>query len=199
MLYGVRRRMKYRAVDSGDKLCFSVNPLALLAVAAAIYFADAGTLIPFLKAVLWHEMGHLSVLLLFGCRIEEIKLELGGLCIRYAGAPGACADATAALAGPLAGLLYAFSAARTGPRGELSAALSIWLSAFNMIPALPLDGGRVIDALFGPTAAGLLGMISAAVLAVGGLILFFAGKGISLAMSGILLLAYQVTLISKAP
>lgn len=191
--------MKQTEAYYGEKIRFSVSPWALLAAAALVYYSKTETVVPFLRAVLWHEMGHVSVLLLLGCRIEEIRMELSGLCIRYAGDPGSPAQAAASLAGPLAGLLYAFSVRKAGSDGELSACISVWLSAFNMIPALPLDGGRFMEALFGSRAAGWVGMISSVLLAMIGTFLFCIGEGISLSLSGIFLVLYQVTLISAAP
>ena len=119
-------------------------------------------------------------------------MEPGGFCIEYDAAPNRAAELIAAAAGPIAGLLYMPVAARFGAAGELSAGISLLLSLLNLIPAQPLDGGRIAAALLSGRAASRLSAVCAAVLTGVGLWLFFRGRGAGLALFGICLLCRQI-------
>lgn len=176
----------------------SVSPGAAMAAGVLIYYTSTRNLMALALPVLAHELGHLLVLRMFGCQIRELSLELGGLCIRYSGTPGSKAAAASAFAGPLAGLLYALAAAHCGSFGALSAGFSLILSAYNLIPALPLDGGRIAEALLPPRASMLIGLISSIATAVLGLWLLVAGMGGALAAAGAYLLLWQLFSQSKS-
>lgn len=171
--------------------CIGVSPWAALFAGCLIYFSDGKTLLSLTLPVVVHEFGHLLCLRLLDCRINALQWELSGLCICYSGDPGRLGHAAAALAGPIAGVLYAWTAARFGPSGELSAGISLLLSAFNMIPAQPLDGGRAAEALLNYQSARTLSSISAIAAAASGLFLLLTGKGAALLLAGLLLLAAQ--------
>jgi Zn-dependent protease len=125
----------------------SVSPWAALCAGLFFYAADGALLRAMLPAVLVHELGHALALRLSGGRIRELRLEPGGFCIRYASRPDRRGEILSAAAGPAAGLLYAPAAACFGPGGELSAGVSLLLSVFNLLPAPPLDGGRILESL----------------------------------------------------
>ncbi len=170
---------------------FSVSPWAALFAGLTVYFMDGKTLLLLTVPVMAHEFGHLLCLRLLGCRICALQWELSGLCIRYSGEPGRWGHAAAALAGPIAGLIYAWLAARFGPDGELTAGISLLLSAFNLIPALPLDGGRAAQALIGCWKAKDLSITAALLTAVFGMFLLLHRKGAGLLIAGLFLLSAQ--------
>lgn len=119
----------------------------------------AGALALFLSIVL-HELAHAIVAARYGLRVRSITLFLfGGVADLQEEPPSPKAEMSMALAGPaaslaLAGGLFAVSIAAwvaglETPWWSVVAylgAMNLLLFIFNMIPAFPLDGGRVLRA-----------------------------------------------------
>jgi Zn-dependent protease/CBS domain-containing protein len=121
--------------------------IALAVVAALLFFAS----------LLLHELGHALQARREGMEIEGINLWLFGGVAQFKGwFPGAGAEFRVAIAGPLVslviGVLFVGLAAGAGLPNALDG-VAAWLGytnlillAFNLLPALPLDGGRVLHA-----------------------------------------------------
>lgn len=186
------------------RLRWSSSPGAAFAAALLLALLRPEELAALLGAILVHELGHLAALLALGQRLLGLRAELGGLRLDYAGDAGPAGRALIALAGPLAGLLYAPAASRLGQSwGQdwlcLSAGLSLLLSLVNLLPAAPLDGGQLCAVLAeaalgsrrGERLCRLLGLgLGCAVLALGlGLIL--RGRGAAAALLGASLLFHS--------
>lgn len=133
-----------------DSFRLSVSPGAALFYPLLLLSAEDWELCSLLAAAGFHEAGHALALVCLGGRIRGLALGLSGLRMDALLPPSPAAEACCALAGPAAGLLWACAAARIGGARYLYASgLSALLSLFNLLPCLPLDGGRAILALSG--------------------------------------------------
>jgi Zn-dependent protease len=155
--------------------------------------------------VLLHELAHAIVALRYGVRVQDITLlPVGGVARVDQVALSPKAEAAIALAGPALNLLIAaaltpfvilVAAMRHADHplsvllyaGELSVAgfvLYLWianilLAVFNLLPAFPMDGGRVLRAVLSSFRGRLsatriavgIGQVLALVLAVGGVLI----------------------------
>jgi len=122
--------------------------------------ATAGTVL-FLASLLAHELGHALVARRLGVTVEGITLWLFGGVARLRGeAVSARAEARIAVVGPAVSFaiaavfaMLAFGLDRSGaPRVAVGvagwlAAINALLAIFNLVPAFPLDGGRVLRAI----------------------------------------------------
>ena len=128
----------------------SVTLPALLALAALFVLERTAFLPVLLAASAVHEAGHLLAVRLCGLHLLELRLTLGGAELVHT--PGSYRDdLRIALAGPAASLLLAagMAAVRMAwrvPGADMLAGVSAALGAFNLLPALPLDGGRALFA-----------------------------------------------------
>ena len=140
-------------------------PLLFMA-ALLVAFDSGGELILLLAAAGIHELGHLAAIRLLGAEIRGIRLTVGGMVIDYNGSRlSYFGDMVTALAGPAASILAAvfFSlVARSQPLDGLFyfTGLNLLLGLFNLVPVLPLDGGRAVLSLLtaakGPAEAEML-------------------------------------------
>lgn len=181
-----------------------VSAGAIFLAAAIYYIGDIGEISAVLLPVIVHELGHIMMLRVLGLRIGGFRAELRGFCIEYNGYTGAVGHALVALAGPLAGLSYAMAASFAGARLDsgwlcVSSGVSLLLSIFNLLPALPLDGGRIVsnlaDAFLGNQRGAkiteLISLLVGIVLLCLGIWLMLRGQGVALLIAAIWVLMYQ--------
>lgn len=119
--------------------------IAMAIVAAVVFFGS----------LLLHELGHAIQARREGVEIEGITLWLFGGVAQFKGMfPSAGAEFRIAIAGPLVslglGILFVVVAVFAGLPGAADGVvawlgyINLTLLVFNMLPALPLDGGRVL-------------------------------------------------------
>lgn len=170
-------------------------------VAAALLFA----------CVLLHELAHAAVALRHGVPVGGITLHIFGGVSELDGEPARPRDELLiAGVGPLASFAIAgaaFSAGRLlgGPPWAEAltgyvAAVNLVLGVFNLLPAFPLDGGRMLRAAlwawsgrleWGTRAASRLGSALALLMVAGGIVRALSGEtlgGVWLALIGLFLL-----------
>ena len=131
-----------------DRPRLEASPGFLLLL-GALYWLDEGVGLLFwgLLACAVHELGHVAAALAFGGRAERLSLTAVGaeLTFTYRTPLTYGRDSLVALAGPAANLLLGglfFALNR-----YLPAVLSLGVGAFNLLPILPLDGGRILYGL----------------------------------------------------
>ena len=142
-------------------LASGVFPAVLPSLSSSTYWwmGIAGT-IGLLFSIVFHETAHSLVARRFGIEIRGITLFVFGGVAQMAGEPGSArAEFLMALAGPVSSLLLSAALfGLSGLLGELGgpqtllavvwylASLNAMLGVFNLVPAFPLDGGRMLRA-----------------------------------------------------
>lgn len=104
-------------------------------------------------SVILHELGHALVARRLGVRVSGIELSFLGGAAKLVQMPRSANDEIAiAAAGPvvslvLGGLGLGLGVALHAPLIGMIGWINVILAAFNLIPALPMDGGRILRAV----------------------------------------------------
>lgn len=159
------------------RIKWEISTAALLVFALLYFFDGSGIVSAAVPAIVVHELGHLLALRVCGKRISKINLGLFGLKIDYIGELTGLSAVFCSGSGPLFGLFYAgFSTVYGSEFLQVSGSISLALSMFNLLPVLPLDGGRMFSAVFGEQVGKITSKtLSAAFLAGGILLLIWCG------------------------
>ncbi|WP_314587137.1 site-2 protease family protein [Paenibacillus terrigena] len=135
---------------------FSMHPLFIMIMLASLLTGHVIEMITLFGIVLIHELGHAAAATIFGWKVQEIKLlPFGGVAVTDEGGSAPChEEIIVALAGPVQNLLMIGAAYGLHMMGFWSEAwteyfvqANMMIALFNMIPVLPLDGGRIVQAL----------------------------------------------------
>ncbi len=147
---------------------WQISPSALLIFALMYFFDGSGIFAMLLPAVLAHEAGHAVLLRCTGMEIRRVTIGIFGLEMDYSGSLRGLRGAAAIAAGPVFGLVYAALSMFSGSEfWRLSGSVSIALSAFNLMPVMPLDGGRLLMLATGERALAISRVISLALVGLG--------------------------------
>lgn len=165
------------------------------AVPRAAFFAGA-----ILTSVLVHELAHVLVARSLGIRAHQVVLYPFGGATQFAGHTlKPLEDVAISVAGPMASLALGFLAFASGwglAWDDLATVglLNVALGVFNLIPAMPMDGGRVLRALVVRSLGRRRGV--PVVLVVGGVFTaVFVLLGLLLGDPGLLALAFITGLL----
>jgi len=160
-------------------------------------------------SILVHELGHALTAKAFGKRVEIVLQAFGGYAA-YSG--GAALDRTRTFlvtaAGPalqivLGAVVYLFAQSLPSMSPQASYfvrvlyAISFIWALLNLLPVLPLDGGRLLQTILGPSRIKLTLLISIAV-AIGVGVLYFMMTGDILLPIFMGMFAYQAFQALKA-
>lgn len=157
------------------RFALDIRPGAVALLAGLYFLLPLRWCVRLALAVVVHELGHVAVLVLCGAEVYGLRMEACGLALRCAPPP------VRGCFGILRGLGY--------PEG---ADLSLLYACANLLPVLPLDGGRaleaVVAALAGARAAerllDVLGLVLPVALMGFGVVLFARGMGLALGVFG---------------
>ena len=164
------------------RFALDIRPGAVALLAGLYFLLPLRWCVRLALAVVVHELGHVAALVLCGAEVYGLRMEACGLALRCAPPEGAVRTiAAAGLFCILRGLGY--------PEG---ADLSLLYACANLLPVLPLDGGRaleaVVAALAGARAAerllDVLGLVLPVALMGLGVVLFARGMGLALGVFG---------------
>lgn len=133
-----------------------IHPLFILLCLIACGLGMWRNLLVLFTLVSLHELGHATVANALGYEVEEVSLlPFGGVAKLSYGDIGFHPrhEAYIAIAGPLVNLaaaLLGFICYSVGlwPKAfyDLVLQLNLWIAVFNLLPGLPLDGGRILRA-----------------------------------------------------
>ncbi len=106
-------------------------------------------------SVLLHELGHALTARFFGIGTRDITLyPFGGIAALRGEPRSALAELLIAVAGPAVNVLIALAALPFAFGGGVVATtvvvLNVGMAVFNLLPAYPMDGGRVLRAVLAP-------------------------------------------------
>ena len=168
-----------------------VKPGFLLVAAFVCYFNMGNILYPVAAAVAVHEAGHYIGMKALSVKVERVVLGCAGPAFIYSsGTVPYKKEIIIAAAGPAAGLLLSLAAAAAGKNWNnvwdmyYLSGVSLSLSLFNLLPALPLDGGRIakaivmsrFDVIKGERIMGALNMAVVCILLIAGIYIFAVTK-----------------------
>lgn len=118
---------------------FDLQPGAFLLLGVLLFVLQPTELLALFLAALVHELGHLLMLGLLGIRVYGFTITMTGPVIHCEPVSIWYEAVLCALAGPAAGLLLWMFCEFCW---ELLGEVSFFLSMINLLPILPLDGGR---------------------------------------------------------
>lgn len=180
-----------------------VNLLFLFLCAVYSSLGLAGEVLIIFAAVLVHEIAHVVIALTLGVKVAEIELLPFGGQAKIEDFTGLEPDREVyiALAGPavslsLAGIFYFLHDDITSSYLPLFININLFLGVFNLCPALPLDGGRILRAFLSSVIgykkatarAAALGKVIAVALSIFGLYkVYYQHNGANYLLVGLLL------------
>lgn len=166
----------------------------VLLSALIIFFDNVGLVAACIPVIVVHELGHAAAMYCFGASPTRLNATASGLSLDFNGSISGFAELAAALAGPAAGLTLAVICSQAGKiLGNeyllLCAGLGAIINFFNLLPCLPLDGGRALNGILsghrtGKKFVSALSWITAIAVTTVGLYFAAAGKGVALCAAG---------------
>ena len=139
----------------------TVSPGFLLLAAAVYFIGGVGALAAFMAAAVAHELGHLAAIYINDASIRGIRVTAAGPVIEYSGGLTPRQEMGIVAAGPVAGILFAALCFITDiPFLCYTGAIALFAAMFNLLPVMPMDGGRLakyaLDAALPEKAADIL-------------------------------------------
>lgn len=148
--------LRHRTARLGSIGRIKLHPLFLVLAVVAVGAGLWRELVVLFLLVMLHELGHAAMASHFGYEVEEVSLlPFGGVARLSYGSIGFTPkhEAAIAIAGPAVNLLlvamaYVMGSFHLWPASFVHQVieLNVWIAVFNLMPGLPLDGGRVLRA-----------------------------------------------------
>jgi Zn-dependent protease len=155
------------ATVAGIPIRIHISLLLIVLILGLRFGWVSGTLlgVALVLSIVLHELGHSAVAIRSGCRVRSITLLCIGGAAQMEEIPSRPrAELLMAVAGPAVSLVLGLSVLMLGLRlpglpevrgtplnlVELIGVVNLGLVAFNLLPAFPMDGGRVLRAALTP-------------------------------------------------
>ena len=173
----------------------ALSPGAVLVLSLIYFFGGISSLGAVLLSAAVHELGHAAAIKLCGGKVKRLSFDSSGLCMTGAGTYSTGGEMFILLAGPVAGLALAFACSKLGNDSAndfflRTAGISFALTIYNMLPALPLDGGRALNIL-------LHCLMTAFLLAATGVYASGTQLGIALLAAAFWILIEQISIVKS--
>ena len=136
------------------RFALDIRPGAVALLAGLYFLLPLRWCVRLALAVVVHELGHVAALVLCGAEVYGLRMEACGLALRCAPPEGAVRTIAAALTGRRRRGAVLYPARARIPGG---ADLSLLYACANLLPVLPLDGGRALEAVVAALAGGARG------------------------------------------
>ena len=186
---------------------FNVSAGAILMLSALYFFGGLKSVFEVILAAAMHELGHITAIKMFRGKIRAVRFDASGFCMGCYGLNSTAKEALSLAAGPMFGFVFSYIASHAGNMyGSVflleTAGISLIFSVFNLLPALPLDGGRILFCLIpgrvaAETVLDFCGMTTGTVLAVAGLFCLGNEKGAALLIAGVWVLIAQTGIVKN--
>lgn len=173
------------------------SPLLLVLVLAMILAGKLTALLTNLLALMLHEFAHALMAKALGCEVTALEMQPFGFVARLGPTADRWDELCIAAAGPLFSLLAGLSCLAIGTQNAFILDFGyqhISIAILNLLPALPLDGGRILSAGlflsgFGVQIILRLSFVIAALLLALGVLLAISGNPTLLILALFLLMA----------
>ncbi|MGN0798051.1 MAG: M50 family metallopeptidase [Christensenellales bacterium] len=168
------------------KIKFRIHPLFVVFAVLLVYFGQGVLFVNYLVVMIFHEYSHAYMAKKLGYNLQNIKLIPFGICLNLnSNSLSPTDEIKIAIAGPLCNfILCAFVIAvwwvfpATYNVTNLFCYANFVTATFNLLPAFPLDGGRVLHGVsvmcVGQNKASKICKISSVILCVALFMLFVA-------------------------
>jgi len=137
-------------------IVYRCHPLLIIMMALSVVMGFYIELLTLFGIVIIHELGHVVAARYYGWEVSEVQLlPFGGVAvIEEQGGGTAWEEIVVAMAGPLQNaimIILAFIMKSTSLWNDgwvdYFVQANIWIALFNLLPILPLDGGRILQAI----------------------------------------------------
>lgn len=172
-----------------------ISPVSVLLISVLVYITSISEVMSLFLAIVIHELGHILAIHLCGEKIASIKFSANGAKIDYSGLMTKREEFLALVTGPLFGLIFGLIFIKSKQEFlSLSATISLILTAYNMLPILPLDGGRLVNLLINDEKMEKLSFVFIGILSLLGLIILYKYEFIGIIIAVIWLLVLRLDL-----
>lgn len=168
--------MKFKVKD-----CDIIIDYTFILVLSFAALFSASQVLYMLVYCAFHELSHLTALVIVGGKADVLKFSFYGLALRYSNKLSKKSEIFVLICGPLANLILYFI---------FYDELNLILFLLNILPVYPLDGGRILE-LFSYRASKVVSIILIAILAVSSLYFIVLYRSFSLFLITVYLIFYS--------